>query len=267
MPAKNGFALQDSDIELLHAVYQLRIATIDHLTALSGRSVRALWGRLHKLKERRYLTTVARFMQKQVYAIGSAARPVLVEHGYAPRDFTERRLRHNELTEIGIRHSLFVADIHARMILLTRGGFFALAHWQEGSALWDSVVPRRDDPAIPIRPDAYFILKQVGRPEGKNRFHIFLEADRSTMSHERMAAKITGYLAYYEQEAYRKKYPGMRSFIVATVTQTRARAEELRKDLHPMIPHAASRDAYLFIPFEDLAITLLLPRAAGTAAA
>jgi len=267
MPAKDGFQLQDGDIELLHDVHQLRIATIDHLAALSGRSVRALWGRLHKLKERRYLTTVARFMQKQVYAIGSEARPVLVEHGYAPRVFAARRLRHNELTEIGIRHSLFVADIHSRMLLLTRSGPLTLTHWQEGSALWDAVVPRKEDSAIPIRPDAYFILKQADRPEGKNKFHIFLEADRSTMSHERMATKIGGYLAYYEQDGHRQKYPGMRSFIVATVTQTRQRAEELRKDLHPLIPHAASRDAYLFVPFEDLALTSLLPKAAGQAAA
>ena len=128
MPAKNGFELQDGDIELLNFVYQLRIATIDHLAALSGRSVRALWGRLHKLRERRYLTTVARFMQKQVYAIGSEAKAILIEHGYAPRDFAERRLRHNELTEIGIRHSLFIADIHSRMLLLTRSGPTTLAH-------------------------------------------------------------------------------------------------------------------------------------------
>jgi hypothetical protein len=266
MPAKNGFAFQDSDIELLHAVYQLRIATIDHLAALSGRSVRALWGRLHKLKERRYLTTVARFMQKQVYAISSEAKPVLVEHGYAPRDFAERRLRHNELTEIGIRHSLFVADIHARMMLLTRTGPIRLIHWQEGSTLWDSVIPRRDDPAIPIRPDAYFILEHRERSGRKNKFHVFLEADRSTMSHERMASKIAGYVAYYEQAGYRQKYRGMRAFIVATVTQTRERAEELRKDLHPLIPHAASRDAYLFLPFKELTLVSLLPKAAASGA-
>jgi hypothetical protein len=91
MPAKNGFELQDRDIELLHSVYQLRIASVDHLAALSGRSVRALWGRLLKLKERRYLASVARFMQKQVYAIGSEAVPVLIEHGYASRDFANKR--------------------------------------------------------------------------------------------------------------------------------------------------------------------------------
>jgi hypothetical protein len=263
MPAKNGFELQDGDIELLHAVYQLRIATIDHLAALSGRSIRALWGRLLKLKERRYLASVARFMQKQVYAIGSRGVSVLIEHGHTPSEFAERRLRHNELKEIGIRHSLFVADIHTRMLLLTRSGPIRLTHWQEGSALWDSVVPRPDDLAIPIRPDAYFILKQTDRPEGKNRFHVFLEADRSTMSHERMATKIAGYLAYYEQDGYREKYPGMRSFIVATVTQTCERAGELRKDLHPLIPHVASRDAYLFVPFEDFTLASLLPKAAA----
>jgi len=261
MPAKNGFELQDRDIELLHYVFQLRIATIDHLAALSGRSVRALWGRLHKLKERRHLASVARFMQKQVYAVGSAGIPVMIEHGYAPANLKEKRLRHNELTEIGIRHSLFVADIHTRILLLTRAGPIKLAEWQEGSSLWDSVVPREDESPIPVRPDAYFVLQHSGRPAGKNRFHIFLEADRSTMSHERMAAKIAGYVAYYEQGGYRKKYPGMRAFIVATVTQTRERAVELRKALHPLIPNAASRDAYLFVAFENLTLAALLPKA------
>jgi hypothetical protein len=151
------------------------------------------------------------------------------------------------------------------MLLLTRSGPITLAHWQEGPALWDSVAPRRDDPPIPIRPDAYFILKHSGRSEGKNIFHVFLETDRSTMSHERMATKIAGYVGYYEQEGHMQKYPGMKAFLVATATQTRERAEELRKDLHPLIPHAASRNAYLFIPFEDLTLAALLPMAAAVA--
>jgi hypothetical protein len=263
MPAKDGFQLQDSDIELLRLTHVLRLATIDQLAALSGRSVRALWGRLHKLTERRYLATVARFMQKQVYAIGSAGVPVLIEHGYAPREFVEKRPRHRELTEIGIRHSLFIADIHTRVLLQTKSGSITLPHWEEGRSLWDSVPGRDGEDAIPVRPDAYFVLKHAGRPEGKNKFHVFLEADRSTMSHERMATKIEGYVAYYERRLHVTKYPGMHSFLVATVTETRSRAEALRKDLHPLVPHAASRDAYLFIPFEDLTLSSLLPRAAG----
>jgi hypothetical protein len=265
MPAKDGFQLRDGDIELLHFVHQLRIAAVDHLATLSGRSVRALWGRLHKLQERRYLASVARFMQKNIYAVGSAGVPVLIEEGYAPEDLAEKRIRHRELTEIGIRHSLFIADIHTRMLLLTRTGPIQLTHWQEGPALWDSVAGSAGETATPVRPDAYFILKHTGRPERKNTFHVFLEADRSTMSHERMAGKIAAYVRYHERRLYARKYPGMHSFIVATVTETRTRANELKIDLHPLIPRSASRDAYLFIPFQDLKLTSLLPKAAATA--
>ncbi len=59
--------------------------------------------RLHKLRERRYLASVARFMQKQVYGIGSKSVLFLIEQGYAPSDLADNRLRHHELTEIGIR--------------------------------------------------------------------------------------------------------------------------------------------------------------------
>jgi hypothetical protein len=80
-----------------------------------------------------------------------------------------------------------------------------------------------------------------------------------------MEAKIAGYVAYYEQRLHARKYPGMRSFLVATVTETRSRADELRRDLHPLIPRAASRDAYLFTAFEDLTLATLLPKAAANA--
>ncbi len=261
MPAKNGFELQDRDIELLHHVFVLRLATVDHLAALSGRSVRALWGRLHKLGQRRYLRTVARHMQKHVYASGSQGIAALVEQGHAPQEIADKRLTHRELSEIGIRHSLFIADIHTRLLLQTKSGPITLPHWEEGPSLWDNVPSRDGEAAIPVRPDAYFVLRRVGQ-KAKNKFHFFLEADRSTMSHERMAAKIEGYVRYYERRLHTKKYAGMHSFLVATVTETRRRAEELRQDLHTLIPHAA-RQAYLFIPVEDLALAALLPNAAA----
>lgn len=259
MAAKNGFQLQKQDIELLDYVFQLRLATIDHLAELSGRSVRALWGRLPKLTERRYLTTIARHMQKNVYGVGSAGAAALAEYGYAPDEITGRRLRDNERSEIGIRHSLFVADIHTRIFVLSRGSPLSLADWREGPALWDSVTPEGAETSVPIRPDAYFVHQNRTATDFGDKFHIFLEADRSTMAHTRMAAKITGYLAYYEQGLHARKYPGMRSFIVATVTETRRRAEELRRDLHPLIPRAA-RPAYRFIACEDLSLASLVRR-------
>jgi hypothetical protein len=258
MPSKNGFELNKRDIELLHYLYQLRIATVDQLAALSGRSVRSLWGRLLKLKERRYVAVAARFMQKNAYAVGPLGASVLIEEGYAPADIKEKRLRHNELTDFGIRHSLFVAEIHTRMLLLTRGRPVSLSKWIEGPPLWDTIPARDGQPAIPVRPDSYFVLERSKLPEGRNAVHVFLEADRSTMAHTRMATKIAGYLSYYEHRRYAKKYPGMQSFVVATVTQTRSRAEQLRRDLHPLIPRAA-RMAYPFIAFEDLGLERLMP--------
>lgn len=265
MPAKNGFELNQRDIDLLHYTYQLRLATVDHLSPLSARSVRALWSRLHKLNERRYLASVARFMQKKVYAVGPLGVSALIEHGYAAADLAERRLRHNERTEIGIRHSLFVADIHTRLLLLTRYTPVTIPQWIEGPSIWDTVPGTTSVPAVPIRPDSYFILKHAELPEASSTSHVFLEADRSTMAHTRMAAKIEGYLSYYEHRRFAKKYPTMKSFTVATVTQTRSRAEELRRDLHPLIPRAA-RAAYPFIAFEDLTVAELLHEGAFRAA-
>jgi hypothetical protein len=83
-----------------------------------------------------------------------------------------------------------------------------------------------------------------------------------------MAAKIAGYLAYYEQGLHARKHPGMQmqAFVVATVTQTRSRAEELRKELHPLLLRNSSRHAYPFIAFDDLAPVSLLPATASNAA-
>jgi len=264
MPAKSGFQLQESDITILHIVHELRLATIEHISVLSGRSVRALWGRLRKLAERRYLTSVSRFMQKHVYAIGGEGVPVLIEHGYAPRDLAAKRLRSTELKEIGIRHALFVSDIHARIIQLTRPGAVTLTSWREGPSLWDSVRPREGEPAIPVRPDAYFALHTADHPPAAESVHVFLEADRSTMAHSRMAEKLAGYRAYHHQGRHTKKYPEMTTFIVATITETRSRADALRNDLHPMIPRPSWRAAYRFIAFEDLSLgSLFTYRAAA----
>src|SRR6266571_8859111 len=129
MPAKDGFELQDADIELLRSVHELRIATIDHLAALSGRSEIALWRRLRKLKEQRYLAAVARLMQKHIYALGPEGQAALIEHGYAERTLADKRIRHYELKEIGLRHALHVANVHAHLILLARGTPITIEHW------------------------------------------------------------------------------------------------------------------------------------------
>ena len=55
---------------LLRFAHELRIAEMQHFATLTGRSELALWRRLRKLRERRYLACAARFMQRHVYTVG-----------------------------------------------------------------------------------------------------------------------------------------------------------------------------------------------------
>jgi hypothetical protein len=63
-----------------------------------------------------------------------------------------------------------------------------------------------------------------------------------------MATKIAGYLGYYEKGLHMRKYRGMPSFLVATVTQTQFRAAELRKDLQAIIREDEFTER-LLVPF------------------
>ena len=261
MPAAKGFQLTPDDVQLVHYVHDLRVAQIDHLAALTARSEKALSRRLLKLSDRRFLSCIVRRPAKHLYAIGSESIPVLIEHGYARHELAAKRLRHGELKEIFLRHFLFVVDIHVKFLRMTRQGPIKLIGWREGPSLWDDVTVRDRDSGgmtLPVRPDAYFTLQDERRPSGKDQFHFFLEADRSTMSHARMTQKINGYINYFQQGRYRAKYPGMKTFTVATITETQARATALAEGLSSIIT-PASRRAYPFTAFADLSLADLIP--------
>lgn len=49
------------------------------------------------------------------------------------------------------------------------------------------------------------------------------------MSHARMETKVRGYVAYHLQEPYMRRYGAMKFFQVVTITETRDRAERLKK--------------------------------------
>jgi hypothetical protein len=74
-----------------------------------------------------------------------------------------------------------------------------------------------------------------------------------------MAERSDMFADFAKGSHHARKYPGMPAFFVATVTQTRSRAEELRKDLQTLLPRVASRQAYPFIAFDDLTLAALAP--------
>ena len=116
MPSSpNGFQLTDGDIEIVRFTHELRHATIEMLAALCGRSYTRVHKRVGKLTDRHYLVCLTRRPQKHVYGVGSEGAALLVQNGLAPRDLAEKRIRHSELKEIYIRHTLFVSAIHVQL--------------------------------------------------------------------------------------------------------------------------------------------------------
>lgn len=270
MPAKNGFALQDGDVALIHHVHQLRAATLhDHLVPLSGRSEKALRARLLKLTRLRYLASVCRFFQKNVFVLGPEAIPVLLEAGLASDAIAGRRVRDRELKPMTIHHLLFVSDILTKLFIEERTSRIKIIDCQhDGPALWDHATAqdaRGNEITLPVRPDLKLAFKDTARPEGRNVADVFVEADCGTMSGDRMEQKTRGYLAYYKEQHYALKYPGMKMFQVLTVTETRSRAEYLATHLARVLPTGPARRAYHFVPFEDLRLETLFPQRAETA--
>ena len=163
-------------------------------------------------------------------------------------------MRDNELKPLGIQHAVFVAGIHAQLIILTREKSFTIPRWVEGPTLWDKTTTS-NGVSLPIRPDAFFTLAW---PEGTGRAHYFVEADRGTMAHSRMREKLQAYAAWFQQAQHLKKHPTVKMFRVVTVTETRGRAKGLEAEYRSMMP-PAWLSAYPVIAIEDLTLERLMP--------
>jgi hypothetical protein len=255
-PNTMNFQFTKRDAEIVHYVHELSVATLDHLAALTNRSHKTLERRVPKLRDARYLRCIKPRPHKGLYVIGPEGAEVLIQGGYAAHELARKRRREAEWKDLTIPHALLVASIHTRLLLLAKESPITLAHWKHnGPELWDSVQTPRDG-KLPVRPDAYFALQHAERPAGKNTFHFFLEADTGTMSHARIALKIKAYAAYHEQQRHVQKF-GMNYFQVAIVTQTTARAESLKAELHPAMS-AGQRRAYHIVSFDELTLDVLL---------
>jgi hypothetical protein len=147
----------------MNYVFRLRAATLrDHLVPLSGRPEKALRARLLKLTQRRYVASVARFLQKHVYVLSKEAKPVLIEAGFAPESIAGRRVRDEELKPFTIQHLLFASDILTKLLLQERESRIKIVNCQhDGPALWDYAAGQDrngNETKFPVRPDLKIAL-------------------------------------------------------------------------------------------------------------
>jgi hypothetical protein len=126
--------------------------------------------------------------------------------------------------EIGVsflRHSLMISGF--RLILnlaLTKNTQFKVIVWKDLGSI-DAVYSEGE--RLPIAPDAFFTI------ESKDYLmYFFLEADRSTMTQERMLNKFKGYWIW-RAEGRQKQKLDIANFRVLTVCLSTERAENLRQ--------------------------------------
>src|SRR5581483_4844128 len=148
--------------------------------------------RIPKLREERYLRRLKPRPYKGLYVIGPKAGIALMQGGYARAELAANRPRESEWKDLMIPHALLVASIHTKLLLFSRDGTVRLEEWQrDHPRLWDSV--ETSGGRLPLRPDAYFVLRDSHQQQPEHRYHFFLEADVGTMSHSRIAQKIKAY--------------------------------------------------------------------------
>lgn len=120
-----------------------------------------------------------------------------------------------------MRHALMVSDFRLVLDLaLKKEGGHKLAVWKDTGPLG---AVQFEGERLPIAPDAFFTI------ESKEYFtHFFLEADRSTMTLERMLGKYKGYWNWRLEGGHKQKL-GISNFRVLTVCVSEERAENLRR--------------------------------------
>lgn len=228
---KPSFVLQERDREIVRIVFEHRVISSDDIQLLVAGSDQMVLRRLQKLFHSGYLDRPRSQRQRgngpMVYAIGQKGAALLAaQSGQRPgADWAEKN---RQLGAQYLEHALMVSRFQAALrFALRANGSAALERWLGDGVIRDSVVVEHETSTerIPIAPDAFFTVKLLNEPDGRNRVHVFLEADRGTMTAKRFLTKLRGYWHWWR--AGRQERLGIKNFQVLTVARTTERTAGL----------------------------------------
>ncbi len=231
--------LQQRDRDIIKLIYDHRFLTtpmIEQLLGDAGKSHRGILLRLQKLYHGAYLDRVRLTDVDNppiVYALGNKGADILTSHFGIDRQKVDWTSKNREVTERYLSHGLMIARFRLALELATKFRQDTAIHfWEPDGVVKDSITCRnpetQQEERIPVVPDAFFALR-----DGTRLHPIFLEIDRSTMTHERFARKLRGYYELWNQklrggQTYVIAGHSISAFRVAVVTVSESRAENLR---------------------------------------
>ena len=219
-----GFRIGETDLKILKLLADCRFLDSRQITAFfRSQSARNIKKRLQFLYHGGYIERPGQQMATYklsdylVYSLGKKGASLISQD-------KGKIMESKPSKEVGVsfmRHSLMISDFRLALeAALKNNGTFKLAVWREMGAI-DAV--HCDNCRLPIAPDAFFAIDHKDFV-----MHFFLEADRSTMTIERMLNKFKGYWNW-RLEGGQKRKLGIANFRVLTVCISEERAENLRQ--------------------------------------
>jgi hypothetical protein len=143
----------------------------------------------------------------------------------------------SDRTPTFLSHQLAIGDVYVSVALAAHALSIPLAEWIDDRQLRRQAdrikidLPGGGTKHVAIVPDGFFSLRV-----GKRRLNHFLEVDRATVTltssrtqARTWAMKVRAYMAYYRSGAYFKRFGETRSLRILTVTDSRERAERMRR--------------------------------------
>lgn len=134
--------------------------------------------------------------------------------------------KNRALSTLFLTHTLAIARVNAALTVAGRlTGWRVSRFVTSGRDLTVKIVAGKKKTTL--RPDGVITLTDPERPAGRNTLNFFLEADRSTMHHDKMARKFLSYEAMHRANLHRDHYQFPDKYRVLIVTKSPARATEL----------------------------------------
>jgi hypothetical protein len=185
----------------------------------------------------------ARFGTALIYALGDKGAGLL-----------SREKPKGEVAFPYLAHAMMISRFHSILSLALKehADKPELTRWVQGYELKDLLSSRGEK--TELVPDAFFSVEHKG-----DMLHFFLEADRGTMTRERVLNKMKIYWQWWRTERCKEKL-NITRFRVLTIAPSEERSENLRKTTKDADTRKEGSAMFLFAP--ETAFSLKKPEAA-----
>jgi hypothetical protein len=210
--------LQARDLALLSGLFESRVMTNDHATALYfGGKNEAAKKRLQKLKtagliserpRRAFEPSVLFLTRKGLVSLQDQG--VLAQYPAFNFPVLDRRTRVSNLT---IRHELEVMDVKAAFhTAIKKSPSFSIDEFSTWPLLNEFMAyrPGNDGAEVPVQPDGFIRIHENDVDGGKFGHEFFLEVDRSNEVQDKLVGKAVSYLDYYRRGGFAVRNGGTR---------------------------------------------------------